>query len=275
MSGHFVEAHSRATIAPIKEGVPSGKTGVCLRMARSRGKPREAPFLPAEPFEHVHRLRKWSRAGFPLLRDHEVIEMVLGSVALHKNTNLIARTLLKNFRTFGRVVSASASALMAIEGMTEAGTVALKTVGQAALHMLRNSAVDRARIQSLEDLASYLIARLQHERVEVTLVIFMDSGSRVIAEEEIDRGTVNRVAFYPREIIRRCLELDATGAVLVHNHPGGTLKPSQADMELTRELVEAAEMMDICLVDHIIVAGGGYFSFVQENILINPPGFDT
>lgn len=108
-------------------------------ITRSRSKPREASSPSAEPFEHVCRLRKWSRAMFLPLEDHEVIGMVLDLVAQHENTKLIARTLLKNFGTFGQLVNASASAPMETEGMTEAGIAALKTVGQAAVHMLRGA----------------------------------------------------------------------------------------------------------------------------------------
>jgi hypothetical protein len=157
VSGHFFQTSSRAATAPIKGSVLLGETKIRSGITRSRSKPRKASSPPAEPFEHVYLLRKWSRVMFPPLEDHEVIGMVLDLVAQHENTKLIARTLLKNFRTFRRVVNASASAPMETEGMTEAGIAALKTVGQAAVHMLRGAPV-----------------------------------CRVVAENEIDHGKTNR-----------------------------------------------------------------------------------
>ena len=137
MSEDLFQTSSRVVTATTKGSVPSGETGVRSGITRSRGKPRNASSRPAEPFEHACRLRKWPRAMFPPLEDHEVIGMVLALVAQHENTKLIARTLLKDFETFGRLVNASASAPIETEGMTEAGIAALETIGQAAVRMLR------------------------------------------------------------------------------------------------------------------------------------------
>lgn len=118
-----------------------------------------------------------------------------------------------------------------------------------------------------DDLIRYVIARLQHERVEVFFCIFLDSASRLIADEELGRGTIDRVAVQPREIIRRCLAIDATGIVLVHNHPTGTLEASRKDIEFTQDVVRAAKLMAIAVHDHVIVGNGQCFSFRANKLL--------
>jgi DNA repair protein RadC len=204
------------------------------------------------------------------LADHEVLQRVLAPVVPPERNPLIVEALLHRFRTFGQVIQAAAGDLITIEGLGEAGVIALKTVGAAALHMLRRAIDEAPRIRMWDDLIRYLIARLQHERIEVFFVMFLDQSSRVVADEELNRGTVNRVAAYPREIIRRCLDLDATSVILVHNHPTGTLEPSQGDLLFTRDVVRAASTMGIAVLDHIIVGGGEYFSFRAHKLLSQP-----
>ena len=190
-----------------------------------------------------------------------------GAAASRSKTRKASLPPPKNFETFGRVVNTSASGLMATARITEAGALAFRAIGQASLQMLRNAAFEGSTLRCMEKFTSYLIARLQNERVEVVLAIFLDGGGHIIAEEEIARGTVNRVDVYPREIIRRCLELDAIHIILVHNHPGGPAKPSAKDMMFTRDVLKVAELMDIYLVDHIVVGGGTYFSMYKERLL--------
>ena len=201
------------------------------------------------------------------LADHEVLQLVLAPVLPSEHNPLIAEALLKKFGTFGQIVHAAAGDLMAINGLGEAGVIALKTVGAAALHMLRTAIDEAPRIWMWDDLIRYVMARLQHERVEVFFVIFLDQSSKVVADEELNRGTVNRVAGYPREIMRRCLDLDATAVILVHNHPTGIVEPSRGDMLFTQDVVRAASALGIAVHDHIIVGGGEYFSFRAHKLL--------
>jgi DNA repair protein RadC len=201
------------------------------------------------------------------LADHEVLQLVLTPVASSQSAGLIAKALLEEFGTFGRVIHAAATDLMAVDGLEEAGVLALKTVGAAALHMLRKAIDDAPRIRMWDDLIRYVIARLQYERVEVFFCIFLDSASRVIADEELSRGAINRVAVYPREIMRRCEELAATEIILVHNHPTGILEPSPEDLAFTQAVVGAATIMGIKVHDHIIVACGEHFSFRAQKLL--------
>ncbi len=220
-----------------------------------------------QPPQRAQQLWKRFSAETINLADYEVLEAVLAPVVAPGNTWQIAQALLLEFETFGQVIHAAAADLMAIEGLGEAGVIALKTVGAAALHMLRKAIDDAPRIRMWDDLIRYVIARLQHERVEVFFCIFLDSASRLIADEELGRGTIDRVAVQPREIIRRCLAIDATGIVLVHNHPTGTLEASRKDIEFTQDVVRAAKLMAIAVHDHVIVGNGQCFSFRANKLL--------
>jgi DNA repair protein RadC len=227
---------------------------------------RNVPPLKPPP-ERVRQLQGRLSAMMSGLADDEVLELVLAPVIGSLNTMLIAQALLKAFGTFGRVIHATASDLMAIEGLGSDGVVALKTVGAAALHMLRKALHEAPCIRMWDDLMKYVIARLQNERVEVFFVIFLDHNSRVIADEELSRGTINRLPGYPREVIRRCLELDAVAVILVHNHPSGVLRPSTGDVAFTQDIVKAATTMGIIVHDHIIVGRGECLSFRAQKLL--------
>jgi DNA repair protein RadC len=201
------------------------------------------------------------------LTDDEVLELVMAPVTGSKDARIIALALVKKFGTFGRAIYAPAEDLMKIDGLGIVEVAALKTVGAAAIHMMRKAIRDAPYIQIWDDLIKYLIARLQNERVEVLFVIYLDHVSRVISDEELSRGTINRLPGYPREIIRRCLALDATGIILVHNHPSGTLQPSAADIAFTEDVIQAAGTMGVAVYDHLIVAGGECFSFRAHKLM--------
>jgi DNA repair protein RadC len=205
------------------------------------------------------------------MADQELLELVLALVTAGGRTRRIARSLMSRFGTFAGVLHASAADLMATRGVTEAGVVALKAVVAAAQHLLRKTVIDNPRIRDWEDLMKYVAARLHAARVEIMLVIFFDGCSRVICDEEFGRGTINHVVAYPREIIRRCLELDAVSIVLVHNHPNSVLEPSLCDINVTDQIVEAARTMDITVLDHLIVGNGECFSFYAEGLLEGGP----
>jgi DNA repair protein RadC len=224
-------------------------------------------FPREQPLRRTQRLRKWMSIDATLLADHEILEMILTPVVPRRRTRQIARALLMTFGTVSRVLQAPAIDLMAVEGMGEAGIVALKAAGVAALHMLRKAVTDPPEVRTGEELKNYLSARLQNERVEVFFVIFLDSGNRVIADEELGRGTIDHTPAYPREVVRRCLELDSTAIILVHNHPSGILTPSREDVALTSDIAKAASTMGIEVHDHIIVGRGECLSFRAEKLL--------
>ena len=217
---------------------------------------------------HRQRMRqRLLKAGPDALADHEMLEMLLFIALPRRDTKLIARDLLTRFRSFGSAVAAPVSELMSVDGLGEAGAAALKLVQAAALRMMRHEVATQPVLSTWDRLTEYLTASMQHERIEQFRVLFLDGRNRLIADEVQGQGTINHAPAYPREVVRRCLELHATAVILAHNHPSGEPTPSREDVTLTKEIARAAAMMGITVHDHIIVGRGKWLSFRMEKLL--------
>jgi DNA repair protein RadC len=217
-----------------------------------------------------HRMRMRQRllkAGPDALADHEMLEMILFIALPRRDTKPIARELLGRFRTFGGVVGAPAAELTTIDGLGEAGAAALKLVQAAALRLMRQEVAEQPVLSTWEKLTNYLTAAMAHERTEQFRVLFLDGRNKLLADEVQGRGTINHAPAYPREVVRRCLELHATAVILAHNHPSGEPSPSREDVALTKDIARAAAVMGITVHDHIIVGKGKWLSFRAEKLL--------
>jgi DNA repair protein RadC len=237
----------------------------------------EFSFLPGllpQPMETAgtegHRARMRQRllkAGPDALADHEMLEMILFIALPRRDTKPIARDLLTRFRTFGGVLGAPEAELRGVDGVGEAGAAAVKLVQAAALRMMRQDLVSQPVLATWNQLMDYLIAAMGHERSEQFRVLFLDGRNKLIADEVQGRGTINHAPAYPREVIRRCLELHASAVILAHNHPSGEPAPSREDVALTAEIARAATTMGIAVHDHIIIGKGKWLSFREEKLL--------
>ena len=222
------------------------------------------PVPPSASSAEGHRRRMRTRlltAGPEAVADHELLEMVLFLALPRRDRKPIARALLNRFGSFAGAVSAPLQELRGIEGMGEAGAAALKTVQAAALRLVRAEVLNRPVLDNWPKVLAYLTATLSRERVEQFRVLYLDNKNRVVADEVQGRGTVNHTPVYPREVVRRALELHATALILVHNHPSGDPAPSRDDIDMTRQIREAAAALSIALHDHVIVGHGRTFSF--------------
>lgn len=230
-----------------------------------------APASEAEPPGHLgHRARmraKLLTAGPDALLDHELLEMVLFLALPRRDTKPIARALIARFGSFANALSAPLADLREVEGLGEAGAAALRIVQGAALRLARAEVMDQPVLSNWDRLLAYLTAALSRERVEQFRVLFLDTRNRLIADEAQARGTVNHTPVYPREVVRRALELQATALILVHNHPSGDPTPSRADLEMTQEVKAAAAVLGIVLHDHLVVGNGRHLSFRREGLL--------
>ena len=207
-------------------------------------------------------------AGPQALADHEMLEMVLFLALPRRDTKPLARALLARFGSFagddrraGRRVSPPSTA------SAEAGVAALKTVQAAALRLARAEVIDRPVVGNWDRLMAYLTASLAREPVEQFRVLFLDTRNRLLADEAQGRGTVNHTPVYPREVVKRALELHATALILVHNHPSGDPTPSTADLDMTRDIRSAAAALSIALHDHVIIGNDRWLSFRREGLL--------
>ena len=217
-----------------------------------------------------HRARLRTRlleAGAEALADHELLEMVLFVALPRRDTKPIARALIARFGGFAGAIAAPLRELCAVEGLGEAGAAALKTVQAAALRLARAELLQTPVLARWDALMDYLHAVLARERIEQFRVLFLDGRNRLIADEAQARGTVNHTPVYPREVVKRALELHATAIILVHNHPSGDPTPSAADIDMTREVQAAANALSIVLHDHVIVGRGAWLSFRREGLL--------
>jgi len=217
-----------------------------------------------------HRTRIRARllqAGPDSVLDHELLELVLFLALPRRDTKPIARLLLARFGSFAGAISASPADLCAIEGMGEAAAAALKIVQAAAHRLARTQIAERPLLNNQERVHSYLTAVMAHETVEQFRVLFLDPRNHLIADEILGRGTVNHAPVYPREVLKRAIELRATALILVHNHPSGDPTPSSEDKLMTKDIHAAIKALGITLHDHIIVSKNAIASFRQLNLL--------
>jgi DNA repair protein RadC len=225
------------------------------------------PVVAAGAEGHRMRMRqRLLRAGPDALADYEMLEMILFIALPRRDTKPLARALLDRFRTFGGVLGAPPTELLAVDGIGEAGAAAIKLVQAAALRMMRHEVAAQPILSTWERLTEYLTAAMGHERTEQFRVLFLDGRNKLIADEVQGTGTINHAPAYPREVVRRCLELHASAVILAHNHPSGEPTPSREDVTLTGEIVRAAAVMGIAVHDHIIIGRGKWLSFRAEKL---------
>jgi len=244
-------------------------------MAQTRASHDQSDLLDERADSHPlsaagHRARLRARlltAGAASLADHEMLELVLFLALPRRDTKPIGRALLARFGSFANAISAPIADLRTIEGLGEAGAAALLTVRAASLRLIRGELVDRPVLNNWDRLTDYLHAAMARERIEQFRVLFLDSKNRLLADEAQSHGTVNHTPVYPREVVKRALELHAVAIVLAHNHPSGDPTPSRQDIDMTLEVREASRILGVRLHDHVVIGNGRWFSFVQEGLL--------
>jgi DNA repair protein RadC len=199
--------------------------------------------------------------------DNEILEMILSNALVGRDTRPIAQSLVAKYGSLGRAIAAPAAELSAVRGVGKKGVAALKLTQAAALSVLRKEVSTAPLLSCWDQLIDYLSVSLTHERVERFHVLFLDGRGELIADEVLTSGTINHVSVYPREVVRRCLELHASALIMVHNHPSGDPTPSREDVAITVQVERAAAIMGISLHDHVIVGRLGCRSFRQEKLL--------
>ena len=226
--------------------------------------------VPAAVGVDGHRARMRARllaSGPEALADYELLEMVLFLALPRRDTKPISRELLGRFNSFAGSIAAPVAELRRIEGLGDAGVAALKTIQAAALRLTRAEVTTRPVLMNWDKLMDYLNAALARERVEQFRILFLDHRNRLIADEAQTRGTVNHTPVYPREVAKRALELNASALIIAHNHPSGDPTPSPADIQMTREIADAARAVAVTLHDHVVVGNGAWISFRREGLL--------
>jgi DNA repair protein RadC len=224
----------------------------------------------AKPHYTGHRKRLRERflsVGAEALADYELLEMILFPAKPVGDVKPMAKALIEAFGSFGRVLHASPLQLLQVEGVNEAAVVAIKVAKAATERLLKEQVADKAVIKSWTQLIDYCRIQFGHKDIEEFHVLFLNNRLELIVDECLQRGTVNHTPIYPREVVKRALELGATSVILVHNHPGGNVNPSRADIDVTRRIVDAARPLSIEVVDHLIISANRHFSFKSKGLI--------
>ena len=224
----------------------------------------------AKPHYHGHRQRlrrRFLEGGPDALADYELLELLLFAAVTRGDVKPLAKTLINEFGGFAEVISAPAARLAEVKGIGESTIVALKTAQAAALRLLRENAKSGPVLASWDKVLDYCRASMARLDSEQFRILFLDAKNRVMADEVQQQGTVNHAPVYPREVIKRALELGASAVIMVHNHPSGDPKPSRADIEITREVRDAARHVGIALHDHLIIGRDGFVSLKSEGVV--------
>ncbi len=222
-------------------------------------KPVKAP--KAHYLGHRDRLRDRAAATLDALPDYELLELHLFRSIPRGDVKPLAKALIARFGSLAAVLAASPAELKSVTGVGEVVARDLKLLHQTALRVGREAVGKRTVITSWSQLLAYVKLALAHEPREQFRVLFLDKKNQLIADELMNRGTVDHAPVYPREVVRRALELSSSAVILVHNHPSGDPTPSAADVQMTREVVEAGRPLRVTVHDHLVVGRDGVASF--------------
>jgi len=217
---------------------------------------------------HRRRLReRFERSGFDGFHDHEVLELLLSYVIPRRTVKPIAKELLGRYQSLSAVLDAPIEYLRKVDGVGPQAAVMIASIPRLLDRYQQDRWKNQLAFESTRDAVAYLSARLGTERQEVFCILALNSRNFLIAAEDIQRGSVNRTAVFPRLVVEAGLKHRATALILSHNHPGGDPNPSAADRQLTRKLKRILDELDITVHDHIIIAGPTYFSFAEKGEL--------
>jgi len=224
---------------------------------------REAGAAEAAPHYHGHRERLRERfldAGSDALADYELLELLLFRAIPRRDVKPLAKSLLEKFGSFAEVIAAPRQRLAEVGGLSDAAITELKVVEAAAHRFARGTVRQRHVLSSWSAVLDYCRAAMAFADKEQFRVLFLDKRNQLIADEVQQVGTVDHTPVYPREVVKRALELSATAVILVHNHPSGDPTPSRADIEMTKLIIEVAKPLGIAVHDHIILGKEGHAS---------------
>jgi DNA repair protein RadC len=205
--------------------------------------------------------------GTAALPDYELLEFLLYGARPRGDTKPLAKALIARFGSLAGVLAAERDALLGVDGMGEASAAALLAVREAGLRLLRAEVRNRHVISSWQQLLDYLTARVGFAETEEFHLLFLDRKNALIADERQQRGTVDHVPVYPREVVKRALELGASAIIMVHNHPSGDTTPSKGDIEMTKAVAKALAAVDLTIHDHVIIGRGRHASFKSLGLL--------
>jgi DNA repair protein RadC len=217
--------------------------------------------------DHRKRLKeKYKISGFCGWQDYEVLEFALSYAIPRRDTKSIAKELMVKFKTLNGVLDADIKELIEVKGISEHTAIFILFLKDISALYLEKGICERDLVSSPQAVYNYLKASLKGASDEEFKALFLNNRNSLLAAETIQKGTVNKSVIYPRKIVERGLYLHASSLIIAHNHPAGTITPSEDDIRVTKKIYEALKLVDIILLDHIIIAGNKYFSFKEEGL---------
>lgn len=217
---------------------------------------------------HRQRLRhRFLSSGGDHLADYELLEIILFGAKPRGDVKPLAKRLLKHFGSLDAVIQADAEELKRVDEVGEAALCCIKAVEVAAQRLVKAPAKERPIIQSWTSLLDYCKLAMGSKMNEEFRILFLNHKHALLADEVQQRGTVNHTPVYPREVVKRALELGASAFIMVHNHPSGDPTPSQADIEMTKKVQEAGKAVNIPLHDHLIISDKAHYSFKSHGLI--------
>jgi DNA repair protein RadC len=228
------------------------------------------PSKGAEMHRHAHRQRlraRFTDGGAAAVPDYELLEMVLYRAIRRGDTKPLAKALLKRFGDLNHVLAAPPARLREVEGVGDQVVFELKLIEAVGHRMARAKVLKKPVLSSWDALLDYCQTAMAHRDIEMFRVLYLDRKNILIADEAQAEGTVDHVPVYPREVVKRALELNASALILVHNHPSGDPTPSQSDIEMTYAIRDAAEVLGLVVHDHLVIGKARELSFRAEGYL--------
>jgi DNA repair protein RadC len=217
---------------------------------------------------HRDRLRrKYLNAGMDALHEYESLELLLTYALPRRDVKPPAKALLKAFGSLKGVVDAEVAELEQIPGIGGNAALLLKLVKELATLYLKQKAKEKKQVTCTTELLDFCRSALGGKKDEEFSVIYLDAQNQIIAFETIQRGIVNQAVVYPRQVLENALKKKASAIILAHNHPSGQVRPSDADIRLTRTIQDVARLLDIIVHDHIIIGENRFFSFREEGLI--------
>lgn len=217
-----------------------------------------------KPHYHGHRDRlraRFAEKGEQALADYELLELYLFRSIPRRDIKPLAKALMAKFGSFAEVISAPIEQLTEVKGVSEKIALDLQIIRAAATKLGQQNLMGRPILSSWSALLDYCRSVMQFERTEQFRVLFLDKKNRLIADEILGEGTVDRAPVYPREVIKRALTHEATAIILTHNHPSGDPTPSKSDIDMTHHMIEAMKPIGVTVHDHLIIGRENIASF--------------
>lgn len=249
-----------------------------LGYEHTRGRAGNSAARPAAPaalaekkhsgYGHRERLRaRLLSGGSEALADYELLEFILFASISRRDTKGLAKRLIAHFGSFSAVMNAEPAALQQIPGIGQSSAAAIKSVALAARFMAKGEVQDKPVLSNWQALLEYLTIDMSHLTIERVRILYLDTRNRLVLDQHAGDGSIDEAAIHPREVVRRALDVGASGLILVHNHPSGNPEPSRADIQITRRIAEAGRLLNITLHDHVIIGRQGHVSLRAKGVI--------